>query len=135
MTRVIKFRVWDTERKVMHGLEGMCFYQDKTGLHIRAFEFEGQPDNENELLLQYTGFQDRYGNELWEGDLVINPAKVIWEVDFHDGKQAWRLVRGGSYEEPFPKTGFNLTYSYTKQIEKIGNIYENPDLLALHDKE
>ena len=96
MNRVIKFRAWDKKDKVMREVYGM----------------------------QFTGLKDKNGKEIYEGDIVETPHKLMkkykWQVIFHKGA----FVLSDSI-------GFRYFYGkkYTQKYEVIGNRYENPELL------
>jgi uncharacterized phage protein (TIGR01671 family) len=89
--------------------------------------------------MQYTGLKDKNGKEIYEGDILrynyhqdekndIADIDFLGEVVYDTGKisTGWEndeinyvgfLLKGG---EPFPSVA---------DIEVIGNIYENPELL------
>lgn len=74
-------------------------------------------------LMQSTGLKDKNGKEIFEGDVVkcngllgtIESFKAMWICSF---------VKYNNYQ----KVGF-----FAQEIEVVGNIYENPELLE--DKE
>lgn len=131
MNRQVKVKLWDRKNKQMLK-EGMTFYQDPSGLKLQAFSFEGQPESEDEVLLEYTGIVDVRGVEICEGDLVRNSAGVIWWIVWDETKARWAYRRGGIAEQPFGRTGFGLTYTSGSKVEVVGNLFENPDLLSNH---
>lgn len=107
--REIKFRVWDKTK------QNWVKYTDaELGSTIR-----GVNDNRYELM-QFTGLKDKNGKEIYEGDIVqvegAIPAEIYWKYE------AWQLRNGD-------KTGGMLGNWEPEQIEVIGNIYENQDLL------
>ena len=83
-----------------------------------------------ETVGQYTGFHDRFGNEIYEGDIVycqtkFRKAKAI--IKFIDGKFVayWDSIL------THPQNGHCIAcYEINKRFEVIGNIYDNPELLG-----
>lgn len=74
---------------------------------------------------QYTGMLDKNGNKIFEGDIV----------DFSDRSDGdgYGVVRYDESETEFEFEYDNIYRSlgnyYSKDIEVIGNIYDNPELL------
>ena len=123
--REIKFRAWLKEDKKMANIETMDF-TDKSIQYLKRSEIinayilrrEGFDDVE---LMQYTGLKDKNGKEIYEGDIYHVGDKnirylVVWFDSGFEGKQ----LRSTSY------AGLK---SWAKDIEILGNIYENPELL------
>jgi uncharacterized phage protein (TIGR01671 family) len=99
------------------------------------------------VIMQYTGLKDKNGKEIYEGDVVLiddeytepilddgsGPRYTIHhisEVSYEEGAAAYIVeVRIGA---DFLRKGLYTLDEITKEgfdIEVIGNIYENPELL------
>lgn len=136
MKREIKFRVWDHNTDTMMIPDNFEFYDGKIGWIDAGREAgpesgnDGYPDQFD--LMQYTGLHDKNGKEVYENDILKcdrpayhqNPKFVV--KDWVLGKLILRDV---------PVKGFGTSFwSNGNDVEVIGNIYENPDLLeAQHD--
>lgn len=118
--RKIKFRAWDKINKrfekdidfaVMGNGKYALWYGNPHG-------YEAEKDDESRLeVMQYTGLKDKNGKEIYEGDIVR-------EFEYVDGI-------GWEYEEGINEVKFfNGGFSFNRQCEIIGNIYENPELLT-----
>lgn len=126
--REIKFRVWDLlsskfRLDVVVTLDGKVFETQSAGNEIN--DYTNQSDF---ILMQYTGLKDKNGVEIYEGDIV----NALYEYD------VWDETKRKVTEVVKLKLSTNLDTEYTggpeevlhySDIEVIGNIYENQDLL------
>ena len=83
---------------------------------------------DDEYLMQSTGFKDKNGKEIFEGDIVKMSKDVYSEPTYYEVVRH----RGGAYRLESKQHGCELWLRHT-DCEVVGNIYENPELLE--DKE
>jgi uncharacterized phage protein (TIGR01671 family) len=85
---------------------------------------------EDLIIQQFTGLEDKYGNEIYEGDIVM------WRgYEVENGKQIRpeRILTISDYI----KNTYNLmciTEGTGEVVEVIGNIYENPELMEANNE-
>ena len=112
MSREIKFRAW----KPIHGRMFDCSIVSSGEGYESWRDFEdGFPSSK--ILMQYTGLKDKYGKEIYEGDIV---ARMGFDVYYNEVR-----FNQGMFE-----LGVNSPL-YQFDVEVVGNIYENPELLEV----
>ena len=129
--REIKFRMWDDKLKTMYTPD-----MEPNMWNIANIENGIIKQTKENVLMQYTGIADKNNKEIYEGDIV----KVKWET-YNQGKyfqtDDMYIGHGGTYIIKYKRLGFcfvdnkNRTISMKRdaELEIIGNIYENPELL------
>lgn len=106
--RTIKFRAWDG--KYMEEVPDIIELWDNSSY---AYATPYKP-----ILLQFTGLYDKNGKEIYEGDIVSG---------WYNAKRNAREVKWVKTED---YNGWSETSDHpTCDLEVIGNIYENPELL------
>nr|WP_257148753.1 YopX family protein [Bacillus cereus] len=93
--------------------------------------FRGHLENKYEFneveLMQYTGLLDKNGKEIYEGDVVdtIYDGKLFTGVVVYDKSELDFKATNG-------KENYGSNFQYLpccEEVEVIGNLYENPELL------
>lgn len=114
--REVKFRAWNKKVKGFVLVDHIASFTDKEEGKLNIMD--------GVHLMQYTGFKDKNGVEIYEGDIVTK--NIYWDV------QKTKLVR---FTVKFIYGCFmledrdNRRYYISKYNEIIGNIYENKELL------
>jgi len=116
--REFKFRAWHKEMKEMLKVTQL-WLASPSGIMDQFLNFH---EMEDIVLMQYTGFKDFAGNEIYDGD-------ILESIDRED-KTVFSIVRLK------PEGDFFLDLFIDKSLPCLktkirGNIYENPDLVEL----
>lgn len=125
MNRKIKFRAYINGRQMINiisikWIKGQDYFLCKYHPILKDFIDEVQIKKKD--LLQYTGLHDSKGKEIYEGDILKMFDRDIQEVkwdrftDTDDRGMAYGFCFDNSCDE--------------HNLEVIGNIYENPELLT-----
>lgn len=125
--REIKFRIWDIdERKfVVNKIDRLGCGDTKKCMSERVdFENNSVEINADEryTFSEYTGLEDKIGDEIYEGDIItLHDSK--YKVIFNS--EGARFV----LKDLFFEIGIPFKNNNNKEMEVIGNIYENPELM------
>ncbi len=126
MSRIIKFRIWDTYKK-----EWLEYFEIDV-IH----DFQYLVDNGDIVFQEFSGIKDSLGREIYEGDIIkygdnAAIAVVIFDSamfyrDFTQSKNQKQVdeIKWG-VQEMFNPLGFGRE----EPTEVIGNIHQNLDLL------
>ena len=124
--REIKFRAWHKEKKIMGEVLGIDILHKEIFFSNEDVDCYEHVDFKNIELMQYTGLKDMREKEIYEGDIVkLRANHGIGVVKYYDEWGAFVI----EYIKPRPLAVLGINY-YKENIEILGNIYENPELLG-----
>ncbi len=163
--REIKFRAWDKKKGIMFSISsmtGMLEPIDHTYNYVGGDC--NMADRKDVVLMQYTGCKDKDGKEIYEGDIVravyresegggwYSDHKVFgavyfdvnWGVKFDCRDHTQRTASSHWYSTfPHEKASKELQKHWSdsslnreyNNVEIIGNIFENKDLVKIKQPE
>lgn len=125
--REIKFRAWIKDYEVMVTVDFIDFIEGE----IMIIDHEGIQRiftlSEVELM-QYTGLKDIKGKDIYHGDLCLYDRNInerldkkVFVVEYQDGA----FFIDSDYERVY----LHDIKQTQEEVEVIGNIHENPELL------
>ena len=131
-----KFRAWDEQCKKMREVVAIDLYH---GTYSWIFDdykeveqFWENDKIEDVTLMQYTGLNDKNGREIFEGDIVrwkdlesFDDFKIdeVLKVEYSNEFLKWVAIDKNGLQDDL------YDFSDNRELEVIGNIYENPELL------
>lgn len=124
--REIKFRAWnEVEEKMLNWNEFLDTNMKNTFI---------APESTGLILMQYTGLKDKNGKEIYEGDIIFIKGEtklldIKGKVEYSNTFAQFIITNTGSIVNETEPLG-----DYEEEnIEVIGNIYDNPELLEEGD--
>lgn len=122
--RTIKFRAWDKDKNIMRKITSINWYDeylwvDETPLSGDRLPFASTP------IMQFTGLTDKNGKEIYEGDIVKTKYQPLAEIIWHEEFACF------CYKTIDETVEDEIQFNFKQhEIELIGNIHENPELLT-----
>ena len=125
--REIKFRAWLKELNEIREVEYINFWKKMISFPNKfCKEYYLNADFDEIDLMRYTGLKDKNEKEIYEGDIIkLRANHGIGVVKYSDEWGAFVV----EYIKSKPLTVLGMSY-YKEDIEVIGNIYENSELLG-----
>ena len=110
--REIKFRAWQDDKMM---------YSDGCGVYDTKRFLDKLYEDCN--LMQFTGLKDKNGKEIYEGDICrVDDGENLYEIIFYMGGFMGAVL-------PRKIRIYHISDSLLNNIEVIGNIHENPELI------
>lgn len=145
MSRPFKFRAWDKDTQCY--FYDIAIYPDNVvGIQRHNIESEilkaeyGATHwtelGENAIIEQYTGLKDQNGKEIYDGDIVKTTDIVTFYGEvFPVGVVEFVQTAFWIFNAPFGRHthGQALLNYWENELEVIGNIHENPELIGGED--
>lgn len=122
--REFKFRAWDTEKQKMAIVNFIGLNDYEVGMEDEECRRWRATYPYVCRLMQYTNLKDKNGKEIYEGDILkvkVDDGEANLYVKYTNGE--YRVVNEGRWEDSL------YAYMYFGDVEIVGNIYENKDLL------
>ena len=134
--REIKFRAWNYKKMIYN----VSVQNSLIMNHVKEFDYVTKS---NYPIMQYTGFKDFNGKEIYEGDVLEYVSyqreenKRIEIVQFDSNCGGWYVHRQACtladvlFEQHNEEWQLRQNYkpSDKKKVRIIGNIHENPEIL------
>lgn len=122
--REFKFRAWDTEKQEMATVNFIGLNDYEVGMEDEECRRWRATYPYVCRLMQYTNLKDKNGKEIYEGDILkvkLDDGEANLYVKYTNGE--YRVVNEGKWEDSL------YSYMYFGDVEIVGNIYENKDLI------
>lgn len=139
--REIKFRVWNGKEWLKDEDGSAKYVIDREGnvFFMRAGDFEDVVLPVEAEISLYTGLKDKNGKEIYEGDIVKILRKtilryygeIIGVIKYDKSSLDYKIYNCIVITPKGEREKWSFTYYFniSDEIEVIGNIYENPELL------
>lgn len=134
MSREIKFRAWLKTKKKMIDMwwyDG-CYILERAVAGVTVVEMKHH--RTDSILMQFTGFKDKNGKEIYDMDIIGDWTDVDGKMEqskqtvyFDDMLGQWMLDNSLKQDKTISYSLFSELHDFEYEI--IGNVFENTDLL------
>lgn len=133
-----RFQVWNKATKEVHEADDIItidFEEKQICVKTLFFGKVSYYDLDDVVLMQSTGFRDKNGKEIFEGDIlkVTNLSSWLEVVSFNEDKAMFVSKETKRKVEETPL--YDLFNTDIFEVEIIGNIWEDGELLDVENTE
>ena len=127
--REIKFRAWNKAQNII-------YHNAQNTYDFNCYNYGGCPEdnfkevieNDDYILMQYTGMKDKNGKEIYEGDIL---ECELYDKTYDNYVVCYDEIQGCYVAEN--KEGGKIYYQTWEEQTVIGNKFENPELLNAYE--
>lgn len=84
-------------------------------------------EEENYILMDWSGFRDSNGRDIYEEDIIENELKVLFIIKWNDEFGSWYVFHYDSKQkngcDQYSDVGMPLCEVFVKPVEIVGNLY------------
>lgn len=123
----LKFRVWDKKLKLLGNVSYIDFKSKKMIYHNHNGLFNYYVNFEDVEIMQSTGLFDKYGVEIYEGDIIDVGTRIPFlnKIQRDEETAYLKLV---PLDKRWTESYFT-NFEDKSRYEVVGNIYENKELI------
>ena len=121
-----RYRAWDKKFKTMYEADDIVyidFEENQICVKTLFFERASRYDFDDVVLMQSTGFRDKNGKEIFEGDIVDSEDGIL------SGVVEFRPDLGMFVSTLIKYNNFERLCNVADSVHIIGNIWEDGELL------